>query len=408
MKNVKFIVAIALMMIVVAGCSDDEKKGEGKKLQPPVQVSLTQTESVIVKSQNAFGFKLLNTLVEKTDVASFAVSPYGALQVLSMLVNGADGETAMEIASLSGLTSAEMDDINGYYKKINDCIMQTDPTAKVDVVNGLWTNPEKSFGDDFLNKSKQYFLQGRNCVIETFKTYEEIKEYYSSNMSKEVASAVTKQLSTYSGDFDKMAVNSTLCFDGKWETPFNKSKTKKENFYGEKGEKQVAMMKNAWQYPYYKGEDYAMLELPYGNGAFSMVIALPDEGVSLKSVAEKFKSLDLNQLHSIKRDVVLSLPQFKNAVDVDLLKVYRQMSWQKITSDYPGISMDGSVKLDEMKQFVSVDVNESGTKIESSTTGILGDVALKPEIFEVNRPFIWFVKENSTNAVLFLGKVGEI
>lgn len=237
MKNVKFIVAIALMMIVVAGCSDDEKKGEGKKLQPPVQVSLTQTESVIVKSQNAFGFKLLNTLVEKTDVASFAVSPYGALQVLSMLVNGADGETAMEIASLSGLTSAEMDDINGYYKKINDCIMQTDPTAKVDVVNGLWTNPDKSFGDDFLNKSKQYFLQGKNSVIETFKTYEEIKEYYSSNMSKEVASAVTKQLSTYSGAFDKMAVNSTLCFDGKWETPFNKSKTKKENFYGEKGEK---------------------------------------------------------------------------------------------------------------------------------------------------------------------------
>lgn len=150
MKSVK-IAAIMLLAMVLPACSDsDEGKGEGdNSLQPRVEITLTRSESVTMNKQNNFGFKMLKTVMDNGTNTNVAVSPYSMSQVLAMLANGAKGDVHNEIVGLLSNAGTNIDEINGYYKKLNEGIATTDKTTKIEIVNGLWAAKGYPFTPDF-------------------------------------------------------------------------------------------------------------------------------------------------------------------------------------------------------------------------------------------------------------------
>ncbi|MCM8900744.1 hypothetical protein KVG29_05810 [Caldicoprobacter algeriensis] len=50
--------------------------------------------------------------------------------------------------------------------------------------------------------------------------------------------------------------------------------------------KSCQVMFQSDRYPYFKGNNFQVVSLPYGKGRISMVIILPDEGVSLKDLCQ--------------------------------------------------------------------------------------------------------------------------
>ena len=55
-----------------------------------------------------------------------------------------------------------------------------------------------------------------------------------------------------------------------------------------------------------------------------------------------------------------------------------------------------------------IDVQEEGTEAAAATiVGVMVTDSVGPLTFRADRPFLYVIKENSTGAILFMGKVGK-
>jgi serine protease inhibitor len=72
-------------------------------------------------------------------------------------------------------------------------------------------------------------------------------------------------------------------------------------------------------------------------------------------------------------------------------------------ADLSGIS-DNDIFVSFVKQNTFVDVNEEGTEAAAVTTIGIVETSM-PLPFEVNKSFVFAIRERTTNTLLFLGKV---
>ena len=88
-----------------------------------------------------------------------------------------------------------------------------------------------------------------------------------------------------------MYIINALYFKGSWTHKFDPKLTQEELFFLEDGtEKSCFMMfQSDQEYPYYEGENFQAVSLPYGKGRLSMVLFLPDEGLVCRSSARELR-----------------------------------------------------------------------------------------------------------------------
>ena len=156
MKSVKKATMMLLAMVLPA-CSDNDDGDGENNLQPRVEITLTRSESVTMTKQNNLGFKMLKTVMDNSTNTNVAISPYSMSQTLAMLANGAKGEVLNEIMTLLSDAGTSIDEINGYYKKLNEGIAKTDKTTKIEMVNGLWAAKGIQFVPDFEKVNSTYY-----------------------------------------------------------------------------------------------------------------------------------------------------------------------------------------------------------------------------------------------------------
>ena len=408
MKSVK-IAAIMLLAMVLPACSDsDEGKGEGdNSLQPRVEITLTRSESVTMNKQNNFGFKMLKNVVNNSTNTNVAVSPYSMSQVLAMLANGAKGDVHNEIVGLLSNAGTNIDEINGYYKKLNEGIATTDKTTKIEIVNGLWAAKGYPFTPDFEKVNTTYY----GAIVQSFDTYGDVISYYKKNMSENISSAVAEVLKNMDEQPVKdFSLNNTIYFKGIWKNKFNVENTSSQPFYGENGAGVAKMMSRSLRCPLYVGRCCEAVQLDYGNGAFSMLVVLPNEGSSVNEALDELCEDGFDAMTCQDNAfVALKLPRFGYEGNINMLDVLTTLGIKHLkTGNYTGI-IGSAVVVDGASQYMKVTVDEEGTVVKSST--IIGGDILAPmpdKQFEVNRPFIWVIKENTTGTILFAGKQGAV
>lgn len=65
----------------------------------------------------------------------------------------------------------------------------------------------------------------------------------------------------------------------------------------------------------------------------------------------------------------------------------------------------------QIVQDVAVDVNEDGTEAAAVSTGGIATTSYNPNekvIINFNRPFLFYIKENATGTILFMGKIANL
>jgi len=113
-----------------------------------------------------------------------------------------------------------------------------------------------------------------------------------------------------------MYLINAVYFKGLWAIEFDKTETGVGNFYLPDGsQKQVAMMFRTGGYPYYRGEGFEAVKLPYGEGQVSMYIFLPDRDSNLNAFLEMLTPENweswLPQFDEKGEDSQIWMPRFK-------------------------------------------------------------------------------------------------
>ena len=217
-----------------------------------------------------------------------------------------------------------------------------------------------------------------------------------------------------------MALVNALYFNGKWSFDFDE-KIKKEDFTTISGGKSKVDMMTAQLKSYSEYDGFSMVSLPYGNGAFCMDVILPSEKEDFGKAVSRFNAATLRGL-SENMDSGSQFEAFKQKLigEINDLHIEGMPKLETLnalgmnqaftnTADFSAMA-EKSLKISMVKQKTFIDVNEKGT--EAAAVTVVGMVATSigpsPEPRTVNffadRPFLFVIRERSTEAILFIGQ----
>jgi serine protease inhibitor len=212
-----------------------------------------------------------------------------------------------------------------------------------------------------------------------------------------------------------MFLLNALYFKGAWREKFDAKETAPAPFTNADGSRAtVPLMPRQGSIRWARGAGYSAVDLPYGNGAFSMTVILPDSGGSADALAASLDAAAWGALVGSLREttVQLWLPRFTLKYEDEWKDVLTKLGMGVAFSpaaDFTRMSRAGGLAIDFVKQNAFVDVNEEGTEAAAVTTvGIVLVSAPQYQLVRVDRPFLFAIREKLSGTVLFVGKVSKL
>ena len=407
-KYILHTILCLLAFSCITACGKDNPENidddPGKAFEP---IELTKAEQEINTASNNFGFEVYHKLYKGTQMM---ISPLSLSLALSMAAYGADGQTAKEMCATLGFSDFSTEQVSVYYQKMVNALLEADTKTTFEVANSIWANPRIRVKDSFIEGAQKYYSsEVYSADFSTQETVNAINKWCSDKTHGKINSIMDKPDPTL-----VMALMNALYFYGKWSFEFEDAR--KEDFTAENESiVKVEMMhsRNDLRYSEYNG--YRMVTLPYGNGAFTMDVILPDnKGRFSDAVA----GLDAGTLQRLDRnsstcDVDLKLPKFTFDYTADMTTVLKELgmvqAFNPLSADFSGMAEE-DLLISQVKQKTFIDVNEKGTEAAAVTfigfvTTSIGPAPQKRFVeFHANRPFIFLIRERSTGAVLFIGQ----
>lgn len=427
MKNLSFILCLVFCFVACDSTSPlsdpDTPTPDPNPVVPeePVYVArqdipLTSEEKELALLGNSFAYDLYAQVQATKETPNVVVSPLSVSLAFSMLNNGAAGTTREEIQKVLGFESYDAAGINSYYKKMIEAAATIDPRVILETANSIWTNNGFPILPEFVTVNQEaYDAEIRNEDFSLPATLDMINNWASEKTHGKIPT-ILDQLDPST----VVILMNALYFLGDWKDPFDKGYTVEAPFTNANGQTaKVDMMKKMESETWYQENDqFATISLPYGNGAFYMQLLLPHENVSLENVAkdlEKTLNWETTDLVGVRANVSLELPKFEIDFSVSLNEVLEELGMKApfypTTADFSAMS-EIPTFISFVKQKASITVNEKGSEAAAVTVigmveSSVGDPVVARD-FHVNRPFLFLIKELSTNAIFFMGEVTEL
>nr|XP_042134740.1 serpin B9-like [Peromyscus maniculatus bairdii] len=214
----------------------------------------------------------------------------------------------------------------------------------------------------------------------------------------------------------RLVLVNALYFKGKWQKEFDKEHTREMPFKINQREKRPVQMmyhRSVFNLAYVKEVQATMLVMPYDGMELSLIVLLPVDGVDLRKVEnnltfEKLMSWTKPDFMRSTRAEVL-LPKFKLQEDYDMKSVFQHLGmvdvFQGGKADLSGMSLERNLCMSECVHESVVEVNEEGTEAAASTmVNISCDSSRGDPRFCADHPFLFFIRHNETNTLLFCGR----
>lgn len=414
MKKSLFLLLMSLS-IAITSCTDNDDSSSVVERNKRYDISLTRSQEEMVNGNVKFAFSLFDKVNDlETKETNWIVSPLSASIALGMTANGVDGNSLKQIQDALGFSGFQMDEINSYYNYLCDELMKVDNSSKFNFANSAWLDKKFSFYDSFVKTNKRMYGAEVTTLDLSKKTALDKINEWSAKKTENLIPVILDDLP----DGTLFCLLNSLYFRAEWDSWFDESRTVNEVFTSANGKQsQVKMMKKEGIRLYSRNETFGLAEFAFGNNAFSMVVLLPNEGHTLEESLQKFTvdywdEYQKNRMGKIA-DLIISFPRFEVKYEADLVEPMKGLG---ITDIFDSNKADFSkmtssdIFINLLKQSSRIKVDEKGCEAAVSTivSGMTGDPYAEKVEFNMNRPFAFLIKEESTGTILFMGKVTEL
>lgn len=410
---------LSLILMVALACAPalTACQGEGPvtPLSPRQDIPLTKTQEGRVAQGNDFGLKLFRQMAgTKAAADNLFISPLSLSMALSALSGGAQDQTLQEIQSLLGFKEAEAREMHEYFQYLVPQLQGVDTSTALEIANAIWLRQNATPQAAFVDLLDKHYL----CKVATLPFGEpEAAATINRWCAQYTHNKITEIIDRTSPN-DALYLTNALYFKGIWSKRFNARNNSQESFTRSDGSQTPITYMNATDLPvrYTQDKEVQVAALPYGNGAFEMVVVLPRPDYP---AAQLIQDLDAAQWESWMKALDpatcdVKLPKFTLEYDSqDFMKeAVQSLGMQRAftpQAQFGGIYQDPHlahlyISLLKQKTFISVD--ESGT--EAAAVTIIGAklTSAGPQespVFHVTRPFVYAIREVSTGVLLFLG-----
>jgi serine protease inhibitor len=408
---------LCCVCFVFTGCSDnatspldDQSDGE------PI------TREELVESDNAFGFRLFRQLVDENPDSNVFISPLSVSLALGMTANGARGATLEAMLSTLGLEGYSLESANETYKALVEFLTALDPEVQFEVANSIWCPNQYSFRQEFFDDCKTYYdALVRDIDFTDPASSDTINEWVCEKTHGRICEMVPKPIDA----MVMMILLNAIYFKGTWRYEFDPAYTSDEWFYLPDGSRtRCSMMKRPGpdpepytyilsDYKYYSDDTLQIVDLPYGDSLFTMTVLLPRPEVHIDTLiglldASRWQWWAGKLLDCRGR---VGMPRFELEFGANLNQALKALGMGiafGAGADFSRMCNSLGLFISDVRHKTYVRVDEAGTEAAAVTevdmsTGYTPDCSHFS--FWASRPFVFVIRENQANTILFIGKI---
>ena len=342
-------------------------------------------------------------------------SPYSLSTVMAMLYAAAEGETKEQIQKTFYYPS--MDVLNPNSAALYNQFNKPNPDYKLATVNDLWMEqgltPTKSYVD-----TVQRYYGGQVTNLDFESNPNPSRLIINKKIAQHTNQLIPELLPKGSIKPITVAVlTNAIYFKGDWKVPFEVQSTTEQPFYNHIGTSpNIKMMQLQEHFGYSEDKQVQVVQLPYKGDDLSMLVVLPKskDKAAMQQLVQDLSADTIKQWSKdlVTQEVNVHLPKFKLEASYQMKNLLTDMGMPRAFEKGAGFNLfDNSppIKIDDVYHKAVVIVDEKGTEA-AAATGIVADAtaaSAPPPVFKADHPFIFMIKDNKTDAILFLGQVNK-
>ncbi|KFV97896.1 PREDICTED: heterochromatin-associated protein MENT-like isoform X1 [Eurypyga helias] len=397
-------------------------------------------------STTSFTLDLYKKLNETSKGQNIFFSPWSIATALAMVYLGAKGDTAAQMAevlhfnqtageegssetsrpSLGRPRKRKMDpkhrqaeNIHSGFKELLSDINKPRSTYLLKSASRLYEEKTYPLLPEFLQLLTSYYNAQPQAV--DFKTAaEQARALINSWVENETERKIQDLLPAGSlSSHTVLVLVNAIYFKGDWEKKFLEKNTSEMPFRLSKTKtKPVQMMFLRDKFLIFRETTmkFKIIELPYVENELSVFVLLPDDisdnttGLEMVEGELTYEKLAewTNSANMMKAEVDLYLPKLKLEENYDLQSTLSSMGIQNafdpVQADFTGMSAKKDLFISKIIHKAFVEINEEGTEA-AAATGVLVLRSKAPTMtFKADHPFLFFIKHNKSQTILFFGR----
>ncbi|SDB92817.1 serpin family protein [Williamwhitmania taraxaci] len=409
-----FLATALIASAMLTSCKKDNTSDTNDQPGDPVNITLQVYQKEVVDSANQFAIELFKPiLADVGETKNVMISPFSITSALSMTLNGAADKTFDDIRIALGMNGKTLDEINDTYLKLMTEMVPVDKRVVVEIANSVWVEKRLAVKPPFITALQTWYKsESRSIDVADPQAVATVNGW----IADKTHNKITNMLDRLDPDLAMLLINAVY-FNGKWRYQFKKTETKEEPFFvSPTAPKTVPMMHQKANMKVVQTNNAAIVEIPYGQGNYTMVVVLPNENMTTNEVATSLNAAQWREwmelLNRNTHEVNLSLPrfkyEFKRLLNDDLTAQGMGIAFTD-KANFSNIS-DQGLMINRVLHQTFIETNEEGSEAAAATVAEMGITSVEPTqpvTVTINRPFLYFIRETSTGTVLFMGRVSD-
>ncbi len=364
-----------------------------KKIGCLILIMLLGMTASAETSGNQLGLNALQVLYDGTH--NQMVSPVSLALALSMVKEGAAGETRTEIVNALG---GEED-----WSAICEALEK----SGLKIANAAFSTSDITVKSEYAQALSQY-------AAEWFPMDSDIVDRVNAWTKEHTDGLIEKLMDAAPSEETKLILLNAAAMDAEWYIPFMRDATTEEVFHAPEGDENVSMMRQEGYFEYAETEHAQLLRLRYRDSTLTMLIALPNEESDVKTVLSELSEQGLGYFSGIEGESYLpiSLPRTdfsaSNTLNEVLMSAGIRTAFEE-NADFSGIT-DTPLFLNTIRQKARLVIDEAGTKAAAVTEVCWATASLiveEPIVFKADRPFVALIADEETGTICFAAVIAN-
>jgi len=372
----------------------------------------TMSSHATTLADNSFNLalSLYHNMAKEKDTENILISPVVVASSMGMMALGGKAATASQVKTFLSADKLKDEHLHiGLSELLLELSDAKTRNCTWKISNRLYGPSSVSFVDDFVKSSKNYYnydhlkinLKDKKTAINS------INEWAAKSTDGKLPE-VTKDVQNADG---AMIINA-MFFKPHWDQKFHDKMVDDRHFMVKRSfTVAMPMMHRTGLYDYYEDTEHSVnvLSMPLGMKQASMIMIMP---FHLEALGRLEKLLTRKQLDTWlskmeNRAVAISLPRVSMEVSHNLQKHLGELGLteavDKAKADLSNISGKKDLYLSNVFHASAFELDIEGNAVDTS---IYGSEKMKdPKLFYVDHPFIFLVKDNKTNSILYIGRL---
>lgn len=386
---------VALCMLILAASGDDKK--------------LSGHATTLAGNTAHLAFSLYHNVAKDKATENILISPVVMASSLGMVALGGKSSTASQAKTVLSADALKDEQLHsGLAELLADASDAKVRNITWKISNRLYGPSSVSFADDFVKSSQKHYNYDHSKI--------NFRDKNAVNLINEWGAKSTDgklpQITNAVQNTDGATIINAMFFKTHWGEKFHPNMVDNRAFLVSRSfSVAVQMMHRTGLYDFHEDTENRLyvLNMPLGQKQTSLVMIMPYHLEPLERLEKLLTKQQVDTWLSKMEEkaVAISMPKVTLEVTHNLQKHLGELGLteavDKSKADFSNMSGKKDLYLSNLFHASALEMDTEGNDFDTSIFGT--EKLRKPKLFYVDHPFIFLVKDNKTNSILYIGRL---